>query len=164
MTTSTTDGHPELATSTTSGHPEFGGTHPWLVRYMRTESFDICISISANPTHDNKWCQESSIKNNNEADSKNMCPYYHFPTKALTTNAIIPSVLKVRWADDLRRKLPHLFWQLWHTLSDTTSSQPSPLDVAPTNVPIWGSGESISFVTPQENGSAPPYTSESSLP
>ena len=63
-----------------------------------------------------------------------------------------------RW---LRRKFPHLFDD-YDMLSDK-ASQPSSLDVAPTDVPTRGSGESISLVAPQANESAPPYTSERSF-
>lgn len=48
-----------------------------------------------------------------------------------------------RW---LRRKFPPLF-DYYDMLSDKPS-QPSPLDVAPTNVPTRGRGESISLVAP----------------
>ena len=63
-----------------------------------------------------------------------------------------------RW---LRRKFTRLFDD-YDMLFDKPS-QPSPLDVAPTNVPTRDSGEATSTVAPETNESASSYTSERSF-
>ena len=83
-----------------------------------------------------------------------------FSSQGLTINAL-PSLSKVCWADGWCCKFPHLFDD--YNMLSNKPSQSLPLDVAPMDVPTRGSGESISLVVPQANGSAPPYTSEKSF-
>lgn len=75
-----------------------------------------------------------------------------------TTNAL-PSPSKVRLANGCAEN-SHTFFDDYSMLSDKPS-QPSPLDVAPTDLPTRGSEEAIFAL--QTTGSAPPYTSERSF-
>ena len=91
--------------------------------------------------------------------NQEICALLSFFDQDLTMNP--PQPFKSPLSRWLRRKFPHLLDD-YDMLSDKPS-QPSPLDVAPTDVHTRGSGESGFPVAPQANGRAPPYTSERSF-
>lgn len=147
--------HPHLATSRYGGIQRW--RHPWLVHEDRKLPY---MFSQVSLVHSNKIALKLSIEYNSRADPSNMCLIIIFrqslsngpPPKPFRSSSLS------KW---LRRKFPQLFSN-YDMLSDMPSPT-SPLDVAPTNLPIRGSRKAISIMAPQANGSAPLYTSETSF-
>lgn len=113
--------HQQLATSRISGIRNW--RHPWLehedwkLRYI-FQQVPLIVAMVWKLSIETKWSR-----------LKKHVPYYHFSTKAYDGRP--PKPLKSPLSRWLRRKFPHLYVN-YNMLSDKPS-QPSPLDVAPTD-------------------------------